>query len=146
MVLIYSKIGKMLLAWRYRNDFLLLLLWWFPLGDTEQRKSTLAVVGKIQKSLLGQRTQVVKQFSSSGSIQYNSIVNSAYLTAPSFMLLQCLTPHATGHVTMYFWQTTEKKTESNPLPSINWELLQKAIWGIFFLQEIPILSRIQGCL
>lgn len=40
-VLIYSKIGKMLLARRYKNDFLLLLLWWFPLGNTEQRKSTL---------------------------------------------------------------------------------------------------------
>lgn len=68
----------MLLARRYKNDFLLLLLWWFPLGNTEQRKSTLAVAGR-SKSLLGQRTQVVKQLPSSGSVQYNPNVNSMHL-------------------------------------------------------------------
>lgn len=133
----------MLLARRYRNDFLLLLLWWFPLGDIEQRKSTLVVAGKIQVSFRAKDTGCEK-LSSSGIIQYNSVVNSMYLTTPSFMLPQCLTPHSAAHCTTSASDRQLKKIKSNPPPSINGELLQKAIRGFFFPQEIASIVSNSG--
>lgn len=145
MVLIYSKIGKMLLARRYRNDFLLLLLWWFPLGDIETKKINTGGSGKDPKVSFRAKDTGCEKLSSSGIIQYNPVVNSIYLTTPSFMLLQCLTPHSARHRTTSA-SDKQMKIKSNPPPSINGELLQKAIRAIFFPQEVSVLSQIQGCL